>query len=335
MTNCTFVTYSKLPNLDPDDKIVFDILTSRGVDCQIAVWDDPSIDWSKAGVTVIRSTWDYIQKFDQFMDWIDHVSNVTELFNRPNYLRWSSHKSYLRDLSEAGIGIVPTEWLYRFGSVDVKEKLMSMLKNEPSGKLVVKPAIGLATSGVIIVQEENIDAAVKHTEDLLRTVDVMVQPFIASVKTRGERALVFVNGRYCHTVRKMAFQKLMPGGEAGEMPVEVTFAELELAERAMLVLGDLVRKHEKNPNRLPALDAVAGGGMTTMGESNEEAFLSPPLYARIDLVHAEDGTPMIIELELVEPSLWLTYYPITAELFADAIEHAIKRTNRREPVTCG
>ncbi len=208
-----------------------------------------------------------------------------------------------------------------------------MLQAQPARKLIVKPAVGLSTSGVMLVEEDNLDAAVKHTEELLLTVDVMVQPFLASVKVRGERSLVFVNGRYCHTVRKKAFQKLMPGGEAGEMPVEVTFAELELAERAMLVLSDLVRKHEKNPNRLPALDAVTGGADLSAEES-DEMFLPPPLYARIDLIHADDGKPMLIEFELVEPSLWLCFYPNTAEFFADSIEHAIKSANRRQPMTC-
>lgn len=337
MTKCTFVTYSGLPDLDPDDRRVLEILRERGWDCQAAIWDAPEVDWSTAGVVVVRSTWDYNLKYAKFMDWVDHVSQVAQLFNRPNYLRWNSHKGYLRDLSAAGIAIVPTHWFERgvAGGVgetasrggaessedesvnapkhDIETELRKLLDAEASGKIVVKPAIGLATSGVMLVDETNFSQGVAHVQKLLQEFDVMVQPFIESVRDPGERALTFVNGRYCHAALKAPFQKLAAAGHAGEKPVEATVRELELAENVMGVIGELVSKHD------------SGGRL-----SDEDPFLPPPLYARVDIVRGDNGEPLVIELELVEPSLFMGFYPLTADFFADAVENLLKRYEKLE-----
>jgi glutathione synthase/RimK-type ligase-like ATP-grasp enzyme len=315
MPKCTFVTYAGLPDLDPDDRLTLDIIKSRGYECQVAIWDSPDVDWVRAGVVVLRSTWDYNIKYDKFMEWVDQTAKVAYLFNRPEYIRWNSHKGYLRDLAAAGINIVPTNWLDRNSAVDVKTELRNFLDRETSGKLIVKPAIGLATSGVMLVSDDNFAEAVEHVENLNKEFDVMVQPFIASVKDLGEKALVFVNGRYCHAAQKAAFQILAAAGHAGERPTEATVAELDLAETTMSAVSELVRKH-------------ANGGKL----SDDDMFLPPPLYARVDIVRGDKGEPMVIELELVEPSLFMGFYPLDAELFADAIVHLLKRYERLEQV---
>lgn len=312
MTKCTFVTYNGLPDLDPDDRKVLDILQSRGVQCQVAVWDAPDADWTRAGVVVIRSTWDYHLKYDRFVEWVDYVSKVAQLFNRPDYVHWNLHKGYLRDLSDHGIATVPTQWLEQ-GSKSVETQLRGFLNAEATGKIIVKPAIGLATSGVMLVEENNFADAVSHVEKLLADFDVMVQPFIASVKDRGERALVFVNGRYCHAAQKAAFQTLAAAGHAGEKMVDASVDEVELAERVLSAVGEIVRKRNHNGKI-----------------SDDDILLPPPLYARVDIVRSNDGQPLIIELELVEPSLFMTFYPQTAEFFASAIEHLVKRRERME-----
>lgn len=310
MAQCTFVTYSDLPDLDPDDRLVLEILSGRRFDCKVAVWDDPDVNWSEAGVTVLRSTWDYHKKYSQFMDWVERTSQVTVLCNRAEYIRWNACKLYLRDLSQAGIAIVPTTWLFRDEKVNVEKRLSEILE-ENSGKVVVKPSIGLATSGVLVVDSANFRVGVEHTEKLLEHYDVMVQPFLNSVLEKGEKALVFVNGRYCHAAQKAAFQALAVAGHAGEKPVEATVDEVELAENTMSIVSQIVREHE---NRITGI--------------NDDTFLPPPLYARVDIVRDQSNRPVIIELELVEPSLFMGYYPLDADLFADSIEFIIKRMER-------
>lgn len=313
MADCTFATYCDLPELDPDDRLVLDILENRGFDCQGAVWDSPDVDWASAGVTVLRSTWDYHRKFDQFMNWVEETSQVTELFNRPPYIRWNAHKGYIRELSESGIAVVPTQWLLKgWGAAadSIAPQLQELLRQN-AGKVVVKPAIGLATSGVLVVESGNFDEGVGHVEKLLESNDVMVQPFISSVKQHGEKSLVFINGRYCHAAQKAAFQALAMAGGAGEQPAVATVDELDLAERAMTAVSELVRRA-----------SFAGQGV------EDAPYPVPPLYARIDIVRGDNGEPMIIELELVEPTLFLGFYPQSAEFFADAIGHLIERSRQ-------
>jgi hypothetical protein len=151
----------------------------------------------------------------------------------------------------------------------------------------LKPAIGLSTYGVRRVTGANGDQA--HLDWLLRDHDVMVQPYMTSVEDYGERALMFIDGTYSHAVRKTSFQALLPAGEAGEMPAEATGAEIAVAVKAM--------------QALPAL----------------------PLYARADLVHDSTGAPLVIEFELIEPTLFLGMHPRAAHRFADAIAALLTR----------
>jgi glutathione synthase/RimK-type ligase-like ATP-grasp enzyme len=287
MPDFTFVTYSAMPDLDPDDRLAVRALEERGSRVASAVWDDPAVDWSKAGICVIRSTWDYNLRRDRFLAWAESVASVTRLFNSPALVRWNSHKSYLQDLGERGIPIVPTRWL-RSGT---NAKLRQVLEEQNWQRAVVKPAVGLATYGVkAVVGDEQGQA---HLDSLLREHDVMVQPYLESVDAYGERALVFIDSTYSHAVRKTAFQALLPAGEAGETPVEASAAEIAVGVSAMKSL----------PERA--------------------------LYGRVDLVRGADGEPLIIELELVEPTLFLSMHPRAAQRFADALMSLLSQGRER------
>ncbi|HXW75845.1 MAG TPA: hypothetical protein VEJ20_00380 [Candidatus Eremiobacteraceae bacterium] len=277
----TFVTYRDLPALDPDDRLAVDALASRGLRVAAAIWNDPSADWRDAGIVVIRSTWDYHLDRAGFLRWAESVESVTPLWNRLDVLRWNSHKSYIRDLAERGAPVVPTAWI----AAGSDPALRSMLGERGWSRAVVKPAVGLATAGVFLIDgsEDSIDRAEGHTRELLRSHDVMVQPYIESVATYGERSLVFIAGAYSHAVSKTAFQILAPAGEAGEGLVEATRDEIDTAQRIL----DLVPWDT--------------------------------LYARVDLVRSDAGEPLLIELELVEPSLFMSLYPPAAERFAAAL----------------
>lgn len=277
----TFVTYSDMPDLDPDDRLALDILRRRGLRTQAAVWNDEHVDWPRAGICIVRSTWDYNKQRDAFVAWANRVAAATPLWNPPSLIQWNTHKSYLQDLANAGVEIVPTYWIQRGSHVEMRRVLLEL------GWLraVIKPAVGLSTHGVKFVSTKNGDgtAGQSHVETLLRDHDVMVQPFIESVEDYGERALVFIDGEYSHAVRKPAFQPLLPAGEAGETPTEAALDEVALAVRALAALPE------------------------------------PALYARVDVVRNHDGQPLIIELELVEPTLFLGMDPQAPQRFADAL----------------
>lgn len=277
----TFVTYSGLAQLDPDDRLVVDRLTNLGYSCKPAVWDDPSVDWSHAGTCVVRSTWDYHLNAQAFERWIDHVSTQTRLFNDPGLLRWNMRKSYIADLASCGIPTVKTIFCQAGETIDITDV---MQRNEWT-EAVAKPVIGLATYGVrrFSRQPDSLKEAQLHVNQLLKKSDVMLQPYVPSVETHGERALVFIDGEFSHAVRKSAFQALAVAGRAGESAVEATEAERELGYQALALLE------------------------------------SKPLYARVDVVHDSENLPSILELELIEPSLFLAMSDAAAQRFADAL----------------
>ncbi len=285
----SLITYDGLPNLDPDDCLFKDELVKRGHKVFTCIWDDESIDWSKFDVSIMRSAWDYHLKKDKFYAWMEKISGQTKLLNSAEMMKWSSHKSYLKELSEANLPVVETLWVEKGGRAD---GLFDKLNWQ---KTIVKPAVGLATFGVkkFALMENGasskagIKEAESHANDLAKTDDVMIQPFISSVEDYGERALIFLNGEYSHTIRKASFQALAPGGHAGEAAVSTDSDEVAVAQKVL------------------------------------EYLAQRPLYARVDLVRDSVGKPLVLELELVEPSLFLSFHPPAAVAFADAFERVL------------
>jgi glutathione synthase/RimK-type ligase-like ATP-grasp enzyme len=281
MPDFTFVTYDGLPDLDPDDRLAADALTKRGLTVDAAIWNNPAVEWSRAGICIIRSTWDYHLDHERFLNWADRVARTNQLWNPLPVIRWNAHKGYMQELADRGAPVVPTAWLDASSEAD----LAAVLRDCGWKRAVVKPAIGLATRGVMLVDAtpEGLALAQAHVNELLQEHDVMVQPFIASVEEYGERALVFIDGEYSHAVRKTAFQSLAPAGEAGESLAQADPEEIKVAT-----------------------------GITRLIDGKV-------LYARVDLVRDDSGRPQVIEFELVEPSLFMSLYPPAAERFADAL----------------
>ncbi|MCC7529279.1 MAG: hypothetical protein IT342_12220 [Candidatus Melainabacteria bacterium] len=285
----SLITYDGLPDLDPDDCLFKDELVRRGHKVFASIWDDQSIDWSGFDVCIMRSAWDYHLKKDQFYTWIDKVARQSKLFNPPELMRWSSHKSYLKELGEAKLPVVETLWVDKGGRANgLFDKLHWPIA-------IVKPAVGLATFGVKkfmlskngAANQFAIREAEDHANELAKTEDVMIQPFLASVEDYGERALIFLNGEYTHTIRKSSFQHLAPGGHAGETSVATDGEEVAVAKQVI----DYLSKR--------------------------------PLYARVDLVRDYSNKPLVLEVELVEPSLFFSFHPPAAVGLADALERIL------------
>lgn len=280
MIDFYLITYADLPALDPDDVLLAEALSSRGLTWRPAIWDDPSVDWSGAKMCVVRSAWNYHLKRDQFLSWVEQANSVSRVINSPRLIMWNSHKGYLRELSQNGIDIVPTLWAGR-----ESQDAVAAARENGWTNVIVKPAVGLATFGVKQFDISNGGAAEasRHIDSLSAANEVMIQPFINSVADYGERALVFIDGQYSHAVRKTHFQPLMPAGLAGEYAVDASSDEIAAAGRAL------------------------------------ESLPEKPVYARVDLVRSDSGMPLIIELELVEPSLFFSMHPPSAQKMAESL----------------
>ncbi|MCK9795759.1 hypothetical protein M1843_18605 [Isoptericola sp. 4D.3] len=294
-TRIGLATCSALPRLDSDDRPLLAALTERGVVAEAVVWDDPDVDWSVYDLVVVRSTWDYSPRRDAFLAW---AQGVPRLENPATVLRWNTDKGYLRTLDEAGVPVIPTIWL----DPDRHLSKRAVHTRMPAfGDFVVKPVVSAGaqdTGRYQPVSAQSRALAIKHAVDLLDGGRaVMIQPYVTSVDTAGETGLVFVDGELRHSVRKHA---LLTG------PVE-TSEELYAAERMEPAVA--------TPEQVDVAEKALAVAREQVG--GEQPFL----YARVDLVAGDDGTPMVIELELTEPSLWMQHSGTAATLdaFADAI----------------
>jgi glutathione synthase/RimK-type ligase-like ATP-grasp enzyme len=285
-----FATCDELPGFDPDDALAAHALRELGARVRPAVWSDAAVDWSAADVCVLRSTWDYHRRAPEFARWIDDVSRRTRLVNPGAVVRWNGHKFYLRELERRGVPVVPSEWLEQGQDADVE----SIIGRRGWREAVIKPARGASAQGVLHVRggPSELDGGTRYLRELLCWGDALVQPYLENIATHHERALVFIEGRYSHAVTKAPFMHAharlgdragMAPGASGEVPIAATGEEIALA--------------------LHALDA------------------SPPghLYARVDVVRDDDHRLCILEVELIEPTLYLYADPAAPVRLATAI----------------
>ncbi|MEV4215907.1 hypothetical protein [Micromonospora sp. NPDC049662] len=282
------VTCSRLVDLDPDDRLVLDPLAARGITAEAAVWDDPDVDWSAYDLVVLRSPWDYALRRDEFVAW---AATVPTLVNPADVVRWNTDKRYLGELSAAGVPTVPTAWV---------EPGASWSPPADTGEYVIKPAVSSGsqdTGRYDLADPEHralADAHVRRLSAAGRTT--MVQPYLSAVDTEGETALLFLAGpdglAFSHAIRKGA---MLTGPDLG--PDELYKAE-EITARTAAVEQLAVADR--------TLAAVPGGTRQL-------------LYARVDLISGPAGDPVLVELELTEPSLFLGYAENAPDRLATAI----------------
>ena len=271
---------------DPEgaiDVALHDALTARGIAFERPLWSDADVDWAAYDLAVVRTVWDYTVARDAFVDWAARAGSMTRLENPSDVLRWNTHKGYLIELEERGAPVVPTAWLGRGDTVDLAELCASRGWDE----VVIKPAVAAGSDG--LVRAGGGRAGHRRAQDALDTLldadDVMVQPFRPRI-AEGELSLVAVEGRVTHAVRKRPAD--------GEFRVQGRFG------------GTYVRE-------TPAPDAVG------LAEWILEALGTPLLFARIDLVTADDGTLELGEVEATEPDLYLEQSEEGTDALVDAI----------------
>lgn len=275
------VTAEEFPELEPDSQLLLPALADRGIDAQPAVWTDPSVDWGSFDAIVVRSPWDYFMRAREWADWLDRVDATgVPMFNPLKVVRWNSHKSYLQQLAGAGVPVVDTVMTRGNGAVD----LADLLAGAGWEDAIVKPAIDGGAARLFRVRD--VDDAQARFDALVADGDVLVQPFLPSVVDQGELSLIYFGGELSHTVRKTP-----KPGDIRVQPVHGGAYELEGPTSEAIHVAERV------------FDAV-------------DADL---LYARVDLVRGLDGKLQLIELEVIEPLLFLELDEAAPRRFADAL----------------
>ncbi|MEU3777032.1 hypothetical protein AB0F11_28280 [Streptomyces sp. NPDC032472] len=267
---------------DTDLPGMLEALRARGLDAVAAPWDDGGFDWSRYDAVVVRSTWGYARQRAAYLAWADAVGAVTRLDNPAAVLRWNTDKSYLRHLAGRRVPVVATRFIAPGEEVVLPER----------GQFVVKPAVSAGAYDTARYAEEHHGPAAGHVAALHAAgATAMVQPYLARID-EGERALVFLGGVFSHAVRK------------GPVLTEVGVIDNDRAPHPDLV-----------PHRPTATElALAGAALAAVPDGGR-----PLLYARVDVATGDDGEPVVMELELVEPNLFMGHGGDALRRFAELV----------------
>jgi glutathione synthase/RimK-type ligase-like ATP-grasp enzyme len=285
-------TSAELAGIHPDEVHLADSLRALGVEPTSCTWTDPAVDWSRFDAVLIRTTWDYFQRYREFLQWLDRLPVPT--INPTPLLRWNSDKRYLLELERRGIAVIPSR-------IAAAGQLRALLATMPGQDVVVKPTVSggawLTVRGV--VGDEGFANAIAQ---LPPDLDYLVQPFVPAIVDDGEWSLVFFDNRYSHAVIKRPARgdyrvQDQFGGRAE--PVEPDASMLAAAQRALAAVADL-----GHPDHA---------------------------YVRVDGVQV-DGQFQLMELEMIEPGLHLARRPDAAERFARNLLARLQAMARvREP----
>jgi len=293
MTDVTLLTcqaYFKPDNITPyiqnilfEEQLLKSALENQGLTVDIAYWNNPSYDWSKTRSLVFRTIWDYFERFDEFLLWLEEVRHQTQLINSYDLVKWNIDKHYLKELSEKGIKIVPTY----FAKKNSQRNLAEIIESQQWKDVVIKPAISASAYKTFKILEETVNSNEKLFKDLLNQRDMLVQPFINTIEKFGEASLMVIDGKFTHAILKKA--------KPGDFRVQDDF-------------GGTVHDYVPTKKEIEFAEMVI------------EKCKAKPLYGRVDIIWDNEKNVYLSELEIIEPELWLRNYPKSAESIAEAVK---------------
>jgi len=284
MKPIAFLTMDSLDDFVSYDALVTDCLADRGVEVANVSWRSRTVKWDNYEMVIIRSPWDYQQAVDEFITVLEAIdASAAVLWNPIDVVRWNIRKTYLQELDDRGITIVPTQ----FVQSPTESQIGDMFEVFESDQIVIKPVVGANANDTFWLRPDSSAAELQRIESLYAGRLALLQPFIPSVIEYGETSLVFFDGEHSHSVLKTP--------KAGDFRVQE-----EHGSRIQSIAPD------------PALIEFSRRALAPIPQRI--------LYGRVDLVELPNGQPAVMELELIEPSLYLSYDADSAARFADAIQ---------------
>lgn len=279
-------TYGGAPDLAPDDRRLIPALEQLGTEAAPVVWSDQSVDWRQYDAVILRSCWDYHLRFEEFQAWLGAlVRDGVRLWNSPDTVRWNADKRYLLDLARRGAATIPTMIAVR----GHPEAVESIAAAEGWSRFVIKPAVS-ASGYQTYALGQPLDVAARSAIARVSAIgDVLVQPFANEVPESGELSLIFFDGVFSHATVKRA--------RAGEFRVQTEHGGTVEATRVD-----------------SAIIAQATDVIRVLDER--------PLYARVDGI-VRDAAFLVMELELIEPNVFMSYQAEAAHRFAVAIRERV------------
>ena len=265
-----------------DDRLLQEALQERGITSTRIDWAHPEVDWSAFSCAVFRTTWDYFERFEAFTAWLEEATSQVRLCNTPELVWWNLDKHYLADLRERGIPVVDSQFIEQGARLRLEERLAALGWEEA----VIKPCVSAGGRNTYRVRKENTDAVEETVQPLLEDASFILQPFLNDIVDTGEVSLMVFDGTYTHAIRKAAKDgdfRVQDNHGGTVHPYEPSNEQIELALRAM------------------------------------DACDPAPRYGRVDIARTNAGQWAVMELELIEPELWLREHPSSADDFARVI----------------
>ena len=282
MPRIALATNREFPTLSDDDRLVVARLAALGIRAEPVIWDDPDAEWRSFDAVIVRSCWDYHLRLGAFMAWIDDLQRLAvPLWNPAPIVRWNADKTYLRDLAARGAAIPPTVWLAPGAAPDLQDVMVAHGWDEA----VIKPAVSAAAHNTYRVSRQDAPGFQARLRAILASSGALVQQFMPAITDGGEWSFIFFGKRYSHTIRKRP--------QAGDYRVQIMYGGTWAA-------------------------ASPPAHLLAQAQSIVDGIQSPLLYSRVDGV-AMNGTLVLLELELIEPYLFLGDVPDAPDHFAVAI----------------
>lgn len=264
-----------------EDNVLMELFSAKGLDVEEVIWNDPDVNWNKFDKAVLKSPWDYHERFSEFVAWLNELERLNiELMNPSAIVRWNSDKHYLKDIATAGLRVIPSLFLEK----DTRPVLKDFFSRLHTQKLVIKPCVSASAKHTLVVTAENLHERQKQLNLFLQTENFMVQPFAEEI-TKGELSLIFLGNRYSHSVIKLPKQ--------GDFRVQHFH-------------GGTV--HTLSPEKK----------LVQTAQAYVDKFAPGCLYARVDGLMI-GGEFHLMELELIEPYLFLDSSPGAYERYYESL----------------
>jgi len=283
-----FLSMDSLENFECYDNLLIEPLNLSGWDVEIISWRKENVNWNEFDAVIVRSTWDYQsdpQKFISVLEDIDNSKAV--LFNDISTIKWNMNKNYLQDLANNGVLIVETIWNKDFNPKTLESSFELLNCDE----IIIKPNISANADNTFKISKDELQKLFNELNEIFSDREFMIQPFMKSVLIEGEYSLFYFNGKLSHSILKK--------------PKEKDF-------RVQEEHGGIIKSIIPAEEQIKAAEKIIGN-------------LNPiPLYARVDIVRTDDNRFALMELELIEPSLYFNFDVSSMQSFVDAF---IKRMN--------
>lgn len=272
-----------------DADLAFPFMHVLGWHVETIVWRHANEDWGSFDAVYIGTPWDYPDAPAEFLELLRRIDNSSALLiNELALVEWTIPKTYLRDLERRGADIVPSDFPDEFSIDAVREALDRFAADE----LIVKPVVSTNAKNTFRLRRDELHAC---EEALLNTFSgqaAIIQPFVAEILSSGEYSLFYLGGKFSHAIRKVP--------ASGDFRVQEEYgAAIELID--------------------PSAGLVAAGDRVI-------GLVEPaPVYARVDFVAGREGRFLLMELELIEPSMYLRMDKEAPRRFAMAFDNHYKQ----------